>query len=108
MQLDPPFLGRIMITLTLNETGTMTARITAANQYVSDLLASQAINLQNALRETGINMENIDIMYSALNQDGSGGRDNEPQNETSAAESEFDFGLTEVDLDNVMLNGLTV
>ncbi len=110
MQLHPAFLGKMMITVSMTEHGTMTAKINAQNPYVNELVAAQAVDLANTLRANGVNMQSIDVgleawqQYQSQSQSNANGQNNPQAQNTNGSDS--DFGLTEVNLDDILLNGI--
>jgi hypothetical protein len=86
VELKPDFLGRVSIRLTL-EDGEIRMQIKTDDPAVKGLFADQAGSLQNALKEKGIALSNIDITYQesmlpgreAFGQSAGGGQRNDGQ-----------------------------
>ena len=86
VELKPDFLGRVSIRLTL-EDGEIRMQIKTDDPGVKGLFADQAGSLQNALKEKGIALSNIDITYQesmlpgreAFGQSADGGQRNDGQ-----------------------------
>ncbi len=111
LQLHPAFLGRMVITLTMSAAGNMTAKINAANPFVSDALQGQLAQLQNSLRANGVNMESIDISYESLNADTQENHQQSAFQQNQAnddGEPRPDFGLTDVDIDELLASGVKI
>lgn len=60
LQLKPPELGRIIVTIDTHETG-MKVNIVTENQAARDILASQSADLKTTLSNSGINLESFDV-----------------------------------------------
>lgn len=69
IKLKPDFLGGIAIKLAMSENGVV-AKIVTNNQTTQSLLAGQLSNLENSLREKGIDVARMEVLYNPLNQDG--------------------------------------
>ncbi|MDL2288046.1 flagellar hook-length control protein FliK [Oscillospiraceae bacterium OttesenSCG-928-F05] len=88
IMLAPEFLGKVSIVLTATEDG-VTAMIRAANDSVRNMLAMNIAELQQGLKDAGINMKNIEIEDPELSwdfaRDGSSQSDKQPQDTEAAA-----------------------
>ncbi len=62
--LKPGYLGKLSIKITMDGDG-MKAQIKAADQYVRGLISEQLPELSQALKEKGINMSNIEVVYES-------------------------------------------
>lgn len=69
IQLKPDFLGGIAIKLSMSEEGVV-AKIVASNETTQSLLAGQLNNMEAALREKGIDVARMEVLYNPLNQEG--------------------------------------
>ncbi|MCL1905667.1 MAG: flagellar hook-length control protein FliK, partial [Clostridiales bacterium] len=65
ISLKPEHLGKLIIDLRLGENG-LTAKIVAANENVRNLLAAHIDRLSDTLTQRGINLENVEVVYTAL------------------------------------------
>ncbi len=72
IQLNPAFLGRVNIILTATADG-VTAQIRAQNDAVRGILAGGLTQLQDALKDMGLNMKSVDVTGSELGWDFSRG-----------------------------------
>ncbi|MCL1816305.1 MAG: flagellar hook-length control protein FliK [Clostridiales bacterium] len=64
--LKPEHLGKLSIDLQLGAAG-LSAKIIAGDEGVRNLLAAHLNRLSEALAERGIRVENVEVVYSALN-----------------------------------------
>lgn len=69
IKLKPDFLGGIAIRLTMSEGGVV-ARIVTNSEKTQNMLASQLSNLESSLKEKGIDVARMEVLYNPLNQDG--------------------------------------
>lgn len=71
IKLKPDFLGGIAIKLAVSEGGVI-ARIVTNNEKTQNMLASQLSNLESSLKEKGIDVARMEVLYNPLNGDGQG------------------------------------
>ena len=64
VSLKPSFLGKLSIKLTMESDG-IKAHIKAADQYVKGLISEQLPELSQALKEKGVNMSHIEVVYES-------------------------------------------
>jgi flagellar hook-length control protein FliK len=62
VKLKPEFLGKLSIKLTIDDSG-IKAHIKAADLSVKSLIADQLPTLTESLKEKGVNMTNIEVVY---------------------------------------------
>jgi flagellar hook-length control protein FliK len=62
VKLKPEFLGKLSIKLTMDDSG-VKAHIKAADLSVKGLIADQLPTLTESLKEKGVNMTNIEVVY---------------------------------------------
>ncbi len=60
--LKPDFLGKLSVKLIMEEDG-IRAQIKAADQYVKGIITDQLPGLSEQLRQKGVNMTNIEVVY---------------------------------------------
>ena len=81
ISLDPKTLGRLSIVLTAAEDG-VHATIRASSDATRSMLSQNLIELQNTLKDSGVNMKTIDIASAQLGWDlargGGQGRNDQP------------------------------
>ncbi len=91
ISLDPKTLGRLSIVLTAGEDG-VHATIKASNDMTRNMLSQNLAELQNTLKDSGVNMKSIDITSAQLGWDfarGEGqGKRNQPQQDGKARKIE--------------------
>ncbi|MCL2082091.1 MAG: flagellar hook-length control protein FliK [Oscillospiraceae bacterium] len=69
LELSPRFLGKISILLMTAAGGGVTAHIKAENESVRAILASETETLRASLKDSGINMEDIEVSDSDISWD---------------------------------------
>ncbi len=62
--LKPDFLGKLSVKLIIEEDG-IRAQIKAADQYVKGLITDQLPELSEQLKQKGVNMTNIEVVYDS-------------------------------------------
>lgn len=65
MELNPESLGKVEIRLTSDAEGRITVEITASSPETQKLLDARAENVQQALRNNGVELERYQVVYSA-------------------------------------------
>lgn len=71
IKLKPDFLGGIAIKLAMSEGGVV-AKIVTTSERTQNMLASQLTNLESTLKDKGIDVARMEVLYNPLNQDGQG------------------------------------
>lgn len=74
MKLNPQFLGNVQISLSMEDSA-LTAQFVVDSQTVKDLLTRNAPNLQQALNEQGLQLEDVEVNVAGDQmQDGGSGK----------------------------------
>ncbi len=69
IQLRPEFLGKMSVTLALNEGGALTAKIRTEDMAVRGLLQGQIETLKAQLEEQGVRVQDMEVIYQSVNYD---------------------------------------
>ena len=65
IQLNPNFLGKILIKLEKNADG-MNIRILTSNPNVKEILTGQSLEMIDAIKNQGVELNNVEVVYTGL------------------------------------------
>lgn len=98
IKLKPDFLGGIAIKLAMSEDGVV-AKIVTSNERTQSMLAAQLSTLETNLKEKGIDVARMEVLYNPLNQDGQRQNDG-GQGRSGGNSSNRRFAIDEIDDDS--------
>lgn len=67
VRLDPPSLGSVKVDVSYKD-GALTARVMAESNQVGQFLKDKAIDLQQLLRKSGINVEEVNVWFGSQSE----------------------------------------
>lgn len=102
MELNPENLGKVEIRLTSDAEGRVSVEITASSPETQKLLDARAENVQQALRNNGVELERYQVVYSAeqsaFEQQSYDGSSKNPYSNQQENETEEDDGVNFADI----------
>lgn len=105
VRLDPPSLGNLKVDVSLKE-GALVARVTAESSQVGQFLKDKALELQQLLRKSGINVDEVNVWFGSQSEfsDTETRRDFEDFNQEFFENINDEFGEVDITSKNLANN----